>query len=680
MKRSELDTSRLKPGDVILRGLGESQKNRNFRDIVTDTIFNVGAPATQGEFVHVLMYEGDGMAIESNDGGVKRLPITEAMKNAKSYGVLRGPKGTNVKKVIETVQGQIGEPYGLDRTWASGLSSVLPVPTIQKLHKKVDHKGPICSSLIAVAYEKAGTPIVSNIPSGIASPADIWKSKTLKPVMFEMEGKKPLFGRHTDRGSERYDARVTRYETRQNTRMLRQQAKESSLLRKLSELDASKLKPGDVILRGSSETPTQNALHALPNALFRVLAPASQGEFVHVLMYEGNGMALESNAESKGVARLSLADAMKGSKSYGVLRGPKGTDTKAIIKEVQDQIGQPYSMTRMAVSGLSSVLPVPTIDKLHKYLSQEGSICSSLIATAYEKAGTPIVNDIPASIAAPADIWKSKTLRPVMFEMKGKKPLFGRHTDQGNERYAIRVARRENRQAAKMIRHLKQSSMLSQFEGSDENLQHLVNSRPKPSGPALPVIGAGLGAVLGAIVSRKLQASALLSALGTAGTSAAGAGLGWGLANSPWASDIARGAGTEGRPYSWDVTAGEWDELKEEVAKRDWAHALEESGDVLTSGGLALLSNQGIDTPVVFPGHIAAKKYVHRRNLWEQMAKAYGTDFDTQALAFGSNFEREKKRGQILNYLKERAGRSLQLNPNAVPTELKKYDWPNTIG
>lgn len=449
-KNSELDTSRLKPGDVILRGLGESQKNRDFKTFVTDAVFNVGAPATQGEFVHVLMYEGNGMALESNDGGVKRLPVTEAMKGAKSFGVLRGPKGTDVKKVIETVQNQVGEPYGLDRTWVSGLSSILPVPAIQKLHKKVDHKGPICSSLIAVAYEKAGTPIVKNIPAGVAAPADIWRSDTLKPVMFELEGKKALFGRHTDRGRERYNTRVGRYENRQTVKTIRQQRK--------------------------------------------------------------------------------------------------------------------------------------------------------------------------------------------------------------------------------------QSSMLNQFEGSEENLQDLVNSRSTPAGPVLPVVGAGIGALLGAIISRKVQANTLLSALGTAGSSAIGAGLGWKLANSPWSSDVARGAGTEGRPYSWDVTAGEWDELKEEIAKRDWAHALEESGDVLTSGGLALLSNQKIDTPVVFPGHIAAKKYVHRRNLWEDMAKAYGTDFDTQALAFGSNFEREKKRGQILNYLRERADRPLRLNRSLIPAELSKYEWPDTVG
>jgi hypothetical protein len=228
-------------------------------------------------------------------------------------------------------------------------------------------------------------------------------------------------------------------------------------------------------------------------------------------------------------------------------------------------------------------------------------------------------------------------------------------------------------------RQRKQSSLLDQFEGSTENLQDLVNTRPEPAGPALPAVGAGLGAILGAIISRRLKATSLLSTLGTAGSAATGAGLGWGLANAPWASDVARGAGTEGRPYSWGVTAGEWDELKEEIAKRDWPHALEESGDVLTSGSLALLANQRIDTPVVFPGHIAAKKYVHRRNLWEEMAKAYGTDFDTEALAFGSNFEREKKRGQILNYLKERAGRPLMLNQSLVPDELQKYDWPTNV-
>lgn len=197
--------------------------------------------------------------------------------------------------------------------------------------------------------------------------------------------------------------------------------------------------------------------------------------------------------------------------------------------------------------------------------------------------------------------------------------------------------------------------------------------------------GGAVGALLVGVLAKKLAplVSSRLGAGHSAMALGAGVGAGAGMAAglrlnaAPLTSEIAREAGIGAtRGYPWSSAKAEAVELLEELRAMNGPGIREELGDTLMSTQLAAYKNLGVDTPAVFPATEAGSKYVSRKRTWDQIADAYGLEFDTEQLARGSNYEREAKRDGIITGLMADQGVSnVTLDRGKLPGHVAGLDW-----
>lgn len=192
-----LDLRKVRPGDVLLRSISPAKKWPSAVQQTFDNGFRAVVPLLQGTHPHSLIYEGKGTVLESLNNGVVRRPIREALRGVDSVAVLRPEDPTVARAALENVQGMLGEPYGYGRLVGAGAGTLLPVPGLRALQMAVGEDGPICSSLIATAYDRAGLPLTGDVPPELATPADLLASENLRLVALKGHEAQPaVVGRH----------------------------------------------------------------------------------------------------------------------------------------------------------------------------------------------------------------------------------------------------------------------------------------------------------------------------------------------------------------------------------------------------------------------------------------------------------------------------------------------------
>lgn len=197
------------PGDIVIRSTGKVPRMKDVGVVNQQLLrlYRAGSPILQGEAAHVGIIGPNGEVIDTIAGGhVRSSPVTDVLGD-RAYKVVRPPVDEDIRReAAEIAASQLGTPYSSkDVTRVAG-GLLLPRSVIRNLNKGRS-EGPICSTLIADSYERAGANLVG-VPTHWAAPSDF-----LNDSFEEVAGsdpttplRRPLIGRNAVNHSRR-DAR-----------------------------------------------------------------------------------------------------------------------------------------------------------------------------------------------------------------------------------------------------------------------------------------------------------------------------------------------------------------------------------------------------------------------------------------------------------------------------------------
>jgi NTP pyrophosphatase (non-canonical NTP hydrolase) len=103
-----------------------------------------------------------------------------------------------------------------------------------------------------------------------------------------------------------------------------------------------------------------------------------------------------------------------------------------------------------------------------------------------------------------------------------------------------------------------------------------------------------------------------------------------------------------GDAISFSAVKGEFDELLEAVMNSDWENFKEEVGDTLYFTYCWMYSKYKINLPMI-GAMSSVKKFVARLEVWENIFKENGLEFNKKYLVNGSNYKKIDKVNKALN-------------------------------
>lgn len=179
-----LPTPKIQRGDILVMTIGDPGT------LPGETLYRAASPRLQGEFTHAAIATDSTHLIESDDNGVTKKRIEDALrlkKGRKGFLVLRPnlPKENRVR-AADFAEKQIGKSYSNAGMVGAGVSLVVP-DAVSKLVKKGLPEGPEreayqCAALVSASYKSTNKPLKVPTHWMVTAPAHLVMSDSVKVV------------------------------------------------------------------------------------------------------------------------------------------------------------------------------------------------------------------------------------------------------------------------------------------------------------------------------------------------------------------------------------------------------------------------------------------------------------------------------------------------------------------